>query len=102
MISRGMKQYFVLAFRNGYLFVNEVIDRKQVCPQMEECVLHFEMFVKDKMKFFTIRVEITDINDNSPSFPVEELELKTAENTRPGAQFLLPEAQTQIWGSILS
>ncbi|XP_066480605.1 uncharacterized protein [Tiliqua scincoides] len=93
IISRGQKQYFALDLRNGYLFVSEVIDREQVCHQLEKCVLHFEMFVKDKMKFFTIKVEVTDVNDNSPSFPVEELEFKIAENTSPGARFLLPEAQ---------
>lgn len=61
-------------------------------------VLRFEVLVKDKLK--VIEVEIADINnDNSPSFPVKELELKIAENTSPGAQFLLPEAQDPDLGT---
>ncbi|XP_053101879.1 protein dachsous-like [Hemicordylus capensis] len=99
IISRGMKQYFVLDLRNGHLFINEVIDREQICHQMERCLLNFEIFVKDKMKFFTTQVEIADINDNSPSFPVEELEFKILENTGLGAHFLLPDAQDPDLGT---
>uniref|UniRef100_A0ACB8EBH3 Uncharacterized protein n=1 Tax=Sphaerodactylus townsendi TaxID=933632 RepID=A0ACB8EBH3_9SAUR len=99
IISRGMKQYFYLDLRDGHLFVNEVIDREQICHQKEKCLLNFEILVKGKMKFFTTEVEIADINDNSPSFPVEELEFKIAENTAPGARFLLPEAQDPDLGS---
>ncbi|XP_015266652.1 PREDICTED: protocadherin gamma-A12-like [Gekko japonicus] len=99
IISRGMNQYFDLDLRNGHLFVNEVIDREQICHQMEKCLLNVEILVKDKMKFFTIEVEITDINDNSPSFPVDDLEFKIAENTGPGARFLLPEAEDPDLGT---
>nr|XP_056718420.1 protocadherin gamma-A12-like isoform X13 [Euleptes europaea] len=99
IISRGMNQYFDLDLRNGHLFVNEVIDREQICHQMEKCLLNFEILVKSKMKFFTAEVEIADINDNSPSFPVEELEFKIAESTGPGSRFLLPEAQDPDLGS---
>ncbi|KAL8194379.1 UNVERIFIED_CONTAM: hypothetical protein K2H54_016463 [Gekko kuhli] len=99
IISRGMNQYFDLDLRNGHLIVNEVIDREQICHQMQKCLLNFEILVKDKMKFFTIEVEITDINDNSPSFPVEELEFKIAETTGPGARYLLPEAQDPDLGT---
>nr|XP_020655052.1 protocadherin gamma-A12-like [Pogona vitticeps] len=99
IISRGMKQYFALNLRNGHLFVNEVIDREQICYQVEQCVLKFEILVHDKVKFFTAQVEIADINDNSPSFPIEEMELTVAENSGLGTRFLLPEAQDPDLGT---
>ncbi|XP_054840802.1 protocadherin Fat 2-like [Eublepharis macularius] len=99
IISRGMKQYFDLDSQNGHLLVNDVIDREQICHQMEKCILNFKILVKEKMKFFTAEVEIADINDNSPSFPIEELEFRIAENTGPGARFLLPEAQDPDLGT---
>ncbi|XP_031467845.1 protocadherin gamma-A12-like, partial [Phasianus colchicus] len=37
-------------------------------------------------------VEITDINDNTPSFREAEIELKMSEVTAPGSRFPLPEA----------
>ncbi|KAF7235478.1 Protocadherin gamma-A8 [Varanus komodoensis] len=99
MISRGMKQYFALDLRNGLLLVNEVIDREEICHQMEKCLLNVEILVKDKVKFFMITVEIADINDNSPTFPIEELELKIAENSGLRTRFLLPEAQDPDLGT---
>ncbi|XP_053253330.1 protocadherin gamma-A12-like isoform X1 [Podarcis raffonei] len=99
IISRGMKQYFSLDLRNGHLFIKEVIDREQICHQVEKCLLNFEILVKDKVKFFMAKVEITDINDNSPSFPVEEFELTIAENLGLGARFLLPGAQDPDLGT---
>lgn len=38
IISRGMKQYFTLDLRNGNLFVNEIIDREQICHQVDKCL----------------------------------------------------------------
>uniref|UniRef100_A0A670IJ70 Cadherin domain-containing protein n=1 Tax=Podarcis muralis TaxID=64176 RepID=A0A670IJ70_PODMU len=99
IISRGMKQYFSLDLRNGHLFIKEIIDREQICHQVEKCLLNFEILVKDKVKFFMAKVEITDINDNSPSFPVEEFELTIAENSGLGARFLLPGAQDPDLGT---
>ncbi|XP_062986138.1 protocadherin gamma-A12-like isoform X2 [Elgaria multicarinata webbii] len=99
IISRGMKQYFALDLKNGHLLVSELIDRERICHQMGRCLLNFEILVKDKVKFFMVKIEIADINDNSPTFPIEELELKIAENSGLGARFLLPEAQDPDLGA---
>uniref|UniRef100_A0A8C0JDL0 Cadherin domain-containing protein n=1 Tax=Chelonoidis abingdonii TaxID=106734 RepID=A0A8C0JDL0_CHEAB len=93
IISRGMKQYFTLSLNNGHLYISERIDREQICGRLENCLLNFEILVLDKVKLFAVEVEITDINDNAPSFPVEEVELKITETTGKGEHFLLPEAR---------
>ncbi|XP_044883718.1 protocadherin gamma-A5-like isoform X14 [Mauremys mutica] len=93
IISRGMKQYFALSLNRGHLYINERIDREQICGRLENCLLNFEILVQDKVKLFAVEVEITDINDNAPSFPVEEVELKITETTGKGEHFLLPEAR---------
>uniref|UniRef100_A0A8C4YI63 Cadherin domain-containing protein n=1 Tax=Gopherus evgoodei TaxID=1825980 RepID=A0A8C4YI63_9SAUR len=92
IISRGMKQYFALSLNSGHLYISERIDREEICGRLENCLLNFEIFVLDKVKLFAVEVEITDINDNAPSFPVEEVELKITETTGKGEHFLLPEA----------
>ncbi|NWW05169.1 PCDGC protein, partial [Oreocharis arfaki] len=54
--------------------------------------------VEGEMKFYEIEVEITDINDNAPSFKEIELEQSMSETTAPGSRFPLPEAHDQDSG----
>ncbi|XP_041278191.1 LOW QUALITY PROTEIN: protocadherin gamma-A10-like, partial [Onychostruthus taczanowskii] len=71
----------------------ERIDREQLCERVQQCVLRCELIVEGEMKFYGIEVEITDINDNAPSFKEIELEETISEMTAPGSQFPLAEAQ---------
>ncbi|XP_064314898.1 protocadherin gamma-A10-like isoform X5 [Phalacrocorax carbo] len=45
------------------------------------------------MQVYGIEVEITDINDNAPSFREAETELRLSETTAPGSRFPLRDAQ---------
>ncbi|NXO93190.1 PCDGF protein, partial [Certhia brachydactyla] len=54
--------------------------------------LDFEEKMEEKMKFYEIEVEITDINDNAPSFREAEIDLKISEMTTPGSRVPLPDA----------
>ncbi|NXU45724.1 PCDGF protein, partial [Drymodes brunneopygia] len=46
----------------------------------------------DHCEVYRIEVEITDINDNAPSFGEAEIELRMSEMTAPGSRFPLPDA----------
>ncbi|NWW41729.1 PCDGF protein, partial [Panurus biarmicus] len=48
--------------------------------------------VEGEMQVYGIQVEITDINDNAPSFRESEKELRVIETTAPGSRFPLPDA----------
>ncbi|XP_067423478.1 uncharacterized protein [Emydura macquarii macquarii] len=93
IVSRGRSQYFALNFKTGYLYPTERIDREQICGQMEKCLLHFEVLVKEKAKLFAVEVEITDINDNAPSFREDTLEFRIGELAAVGTRYSLAEAQ---------
>ncbi|XP_062986041.1 protocadherin gamma-A10-like [Elgaria multicarinata webbii] len=93
IISEGMLQYFTLNFKNGHLYVSERIDRDEICGWEEKCILSLEVLVEDKVKLFNIEIEITDINDNAPTFMQELLDLKISETAIIGTHFLLQEAQ---------
>ncbi|CAM5160468.1 unnamed protein product [Natator depressus] len=93
VVSKGRKQYFALNVNSGHLITTESIDREQICGRMEKCLLTFEIIVEEKMKFYRVEVEITDINDNAPKFQAEEWEVKISETTAPGSRFPLQEAQ---------
>ncbi|KAF7235474.1 Protocadherin gamma-A10 [Varanus komodoensis] len=93
IISEGMLQYFTLNFKNGHLYVSERIDRDEMCGWEKKCVLNLELLDEDRVKLFTIEIEITDINDHAPTFTPAYLELKISETAATGTHFPLQEAQ---------
>ncbi|XP_069725591.1 protocadherin gamma-A10-like [Phaenicophaeus curvirostris] len=92
LLDRGRTQYLSLHGKTGHLVTAERIDREQLCRLQEKCVLRCEVIVEGEMQVYGIEVEITDINDNAPSFEDVELEERITETTAPGSHFPLPEA----------
>uniref|UniRef100_A0A8D0HKP3 Cadherin domain-containing protein n=1 Tax=Sphenodon punctatus TaxID=8508 RepID=A0A8D0HKP3_SPHPU len=93
IVSRGRTQYFALNFQNGYLHTAERIDREQLCAGVETCLMSFEILVENTVKIFSVEVEITDVNDNAPSFTNRELAFEISETTALGNRYALQEAQ---------
>ncbi|KAM9266184.1 LOW QUALITY PROTEIN: uncharacterized protein FYN16_006672 [Cariama cristata] len=92
VVSEGRTQYLALHGKTG-LVTAERIDREQLCRLVEKCVLRCEVIVEGEMKVYRIEVEITDVNDNAPSFQEAETELRMSETTAPGSRFPLRVAQ---------
>ncbi|NWS47935.1 PCDGA protein, partial [Probosciger aterrimus] len=92
VISKGRTQYFALRGKTGHLVTAERIDREQLCRLVEKCVLRCEVIMEEEMKFYEIEVEITDVNDNAPSFKEMEMEETMSEMTAPGSRFPLARA----------
>ncbi|XP_036603979.1 protocadherin gamma-A2-like [Trichosurus vulpecula] len=92
IVSRGKKPHFALSVRSGSLVTADRIDREELCAHSAQCLLNFNVLVEDKLKIYSVEVEITDINDNAPRFLAEGLELKISETTSPGTQHLLESA----------
>ncbi|KAM9064763.1 protocadherin gamma-A2 isoform X7 [Sarcophilus harrisii] len=92
IVSRGKKQHFALNVRSGSLVIADRIDREELCAHSAQCLLNFNVLVEDKLKIYSVEVEIIDINDNAPRFREEELELKISETTALGTQFILESA----------
>ncbi|XP_069510270.1 protocadherin gamma-A6-like isoform X31 [Ambystoma mexicanum] len=92
IVSRGRKQHFTLNANTGRLYTNERIDRENICGQGLTCLLNVEVLSGSLMKVYPLEVEIQDINDNSPTFVVDQITLPIIEITAVGARFELPEA----------
>ncbi|XP_048816745.1 protocadherin gamma-A4-like isoform X16 [Lagopus muta] len=90
VVSQGRTQYFAVHASSGHLVTAERIDREQLCESEPQCVLRCELIVEGEMKVYAIEVEITDINDNTPSFGESQKELRISETTTKGTRFLLP------------
>ncbi|XP_054372448.1 protocadherin gamma-A10-like [Molothrus ater] len=92
VVSEGRTQYFAVHGKTGHLVTAERIDREQLCRLVEKCVLRCELIVEGEMQVYRMEVEITDINDNAPSFKESEVEERISETTAPGSRFPLARA----------
>ncbi|XP_006891262.1 PREDICTED: uncharacterized protein LOC102854709 [Elephantulus edwardii] len=93
IVSRGRTQLFALSARSGSLVTAGRIDREELCETISVCLLNMEVLVEDTLKIYGVEVEITDINDNAPSFREEEVEIKVSEHATPGWGVPLPSAK---------
>uniref|UniRef100_A0A8D2NBC2 Protocadherin gamma-C3 n=1 Tax=Zonotrichia albicollis TaxID=44394 RepID=A0A8D2NBC2_ZONAL len=94
IVSRaGARQHLEVNLENGILFVNERIDREEVCEGGGTCLLHLQLLVESPLELYRVEVEVLDINDHAPTFPWQEYVLEVAESAVLGARFPLESAQ---------
>ncbi|XP_038006492.1 protocadherin gamma-B5-like [Motacilla alba alba] len=99
--SAGKKQlkYFTVDEENGNLYVNERLDREEMCGDSATCSVSFEALVHNPLNIFRVEVDIRDVNDNTPRFLREKFQLEINEFTSPGARFYLGMAEDPDVGS---
>uniref|UniRef100_A0A8C6MCH1 Cadherin domain-containing protein n=1 Tax=Nothobranchius furzeri TaxID=105023 RepID=A0A8C6MCH1_NOTFU len=90
IFTSDSSEYIELSRERGVLLVNERIDREALCRQTTPCALHLQIILENPMELFRITVEISDINDNSPTF--KSTEFRISESAVIGAKFVLERA----------
>ncbi|KAM4621714.1 protocadherin gamma-A5-like isoform 5-T5 [Polymixia lowei] len=85
-------EYIELNKEKGVLLIKERIDREALCGDMTPCALHFQVIMENPMEFYSITVEIIDINDNPPAFEKNEINFKISESAVIGAKLVLERA----------
>ncbi|KAM3867169.1 uncharacterized protein ACN63O_008909 [Diretmus argenteus] len=85
-------EYIELNKERGVLLIKERIDREALCRQTTPCALHFQIILENPMEFYSITVEVTDVNDNPPNFEKNEVKFKISESAVSGAKFVLDPA----------
>ncbi|XP_063304001.1 protocadherin gamma-C5-like isoform X5 [Pelobates fuscus] len=92
--SEEKSRYFVINQGNGALTVKERIDRETICGSSTKCLLHLEVVAENPLELFSLDIEVLDINDNSPIFPVVGQLIRITEaHASPGSRFPLPIAE---------
>ncbi len=92
--TRDSDEYIELNRERGVLLVKERIDREALCRQTTPCALHFQIILENPMQFYSVTVQITDINDNAPTFEKSEMKFKISESAITGANSIVANNST--------
>ncbi|KAK5602879.1 hypothetical protein CRENBAI_021532 [Crenichthys baileyi] len=90
--SGDSREYVELNTERGVLLVKERMDREALCGDTSPCALHFQIVLENPMEFYSVTVEIIDINDNAPTFEKAEIKFIISESVAVGAKFDLERA----------
>ena len=88
------RNYFSVGETTGVVRSTHKIDRERICPRQDDCVIKFDVAIKP-IQFFQIikvKIEIVDINDNSPIFSEKKLYHQMSEAAEIGSGFVVPAA----------
>ncbi|XP_030595809.1 protocadherin alpha-8-like isoform X25 [Archocentrus centrarchus] len=93
VVSGSKDVFFDVNSDNGVLQVCKKIDREELCHGSGSCLIELKILVENPLEMHHIVVEITDVNDHSPSFSEKEQTFEIAEHTSPGTRFQLHAAR---------
>ncbi|XP_044218759.1 protocadherin alpha-5-like isoform X4 [Thunnus albacares] len=92
IVSGSKRKHFDVNLKTGVLYVDERLDREELCAKATKCTVSVEAVINDPLKLYRLEVTILDINDNAPAFSEQLQSLNIAESTLPGVKFGLIEA----------
>ncbi|XP_055015195.1 protocadherin gamma-A6-like [Boleophthalmus pectinirostris] len=92
IVTKESRQYVDLNRDKGILVVKERIDREELCEKTTPCSFSFEVILENPIQLYRVTVEVTDVNDNTPAFPKDDIVLKIVESAAPGTRYSLETA----------
>ncbi|XP_036380435.1 protocadherin alpha-3-like isoform X14 [Megalops cyprinoides] len=99
LVSGPRSKYFEVNLKTGVLFVNERIDREELCQAAARCSLNLEAILRNPLNLYRVEINVLDINDNSPTFHLKLRHLNISESAFVGDRFPLPRASDPDVGS---
>ncbi|XP_019964552.2 protocadherin gamma-A11-like [Paralichthys olivaceus] len=86
------KRYCDINLGTGDLIVSDRIDREELCGEKLSCVIKRDLVLENPLELHPFSLHIQDINDNSPQFNEEIINLEIQESADRGARFVIEEA----------
>ncbi|XP_041444731.1 protocadherin gamma-B5 isoform X21 [Xenopus laevis] len=93
IVSRVYEKFVSVNLGNGNLYVKDRIDREALCRKAPTCFLTFDAVVENPLNIYSVKIEIQDMNDNSPIFFHDTITLEIIESTTPGTHLVLQNAE---------
>ncbi|XP_068181911.1 protocadherin gamma-A11-like isoform X17 [Antennarius striatus] len=86
------KRFCDINLSNGELIVADRIDREGLCGDKASCVLKHDLVLENPLELHRITLHVQDINDNSPQFNEEIINIEIRESAVKGARFVIDGA----------
>ncbi|XP_030595800.1 protocadherin alpha-8-like isoform X17 [Archocentrus centrarchus] len=93
VVSGSKDAYFEVNPDSGSLQVRKKTDREELCQGNGACLIELKMLVENPLEIHYVVVEITDVNDHTPSFSEKEQTFEIAEQSSPGTRLELHAAR---------
>ncbi|XP_056238339.1 protocadherin alpha-6-like isoform X22 [Seriola aureovittata] len=93
VVSGSKDAFFEVNPDNGALQVNKKIDREELCLGSGACLMELKILVENPLEIHYVVVEITDVNDHSPSFSENVQTFEIGEQSSQGTRFELHAAR---------
>ena len=86
------KRYCDINVATGDLIVSDRIDREELCGEKMSCVIKRDLVLENPLELHPFSLHVQDINDNSPQFNEQIINIEIHELAAKGARFLIEEA----------
>ncbi|XP_053734333.1 protocadherin gamma-A12-like isoform X36 [Synchiropus splendidus] len=86
------KRYCDINMNSGDLITSERIDRENICAQKPSCLLQSELLLENPLELHRVTLHIQDVNDNSPKFKSNVIQMEIRESADKGNRFSIEKA----------
>ncbi|XP_060935126.1 protocadherin gamma-A11-like [Limanda limanda] len=86
------KRYCDINLNTGDLITTERIDRESLCGKKPSCVLKVDLVLENPLELHRVSLHVQDVNDNSPQFNDNLIEMEISESADKGNHFSIEEA----------
>ncbi|XP_051275342.1 protocadherin beta-15-like [Dicentrarchus labrax] len=86
------KRYCDINLNTGDLITSERIDRESLCGKKPSCVVKVDLVLENPLELHRLSLHIQDVNDNSPQFNENLIEMEIRESAEKGNRFSIEEA----------
>uniref|UniRef100_A0A8C9XEN5 Cadherin domain-containing protein n=1 Tax=Sander lucioperca TaxID=283035 RepID=A0A8C9XEN5_SANLU len=86
------KRYCDINLSTGELVTSERMDRESLCGKKPSCVVKVDLVLENPLELHRLSLHIQDVNDNSPQFNDNLIEMEIRESADKGNRFSIEEA----------
>ncbi|KAM4585675.1 protocadherin gamma-A12-like [Fundulus diaphanus] len=86
-IEGTRKRYCNINMNTGDLITAERIDRESLCGKKPSCVVKIDLVLENPLELHRVSLHVQDVNDNSPKFRENLIEMEIWESAEKGSRF---------------